>query len=110
MLNSINKRRYKKGQSTLEYAILIIIIIGALLAIQNYIKRGLTGRLKQATDDIGDQHSVGNSNVYKKRTVLSTTNDTNLSGSATSRIIGQEITRDEMSANIINTEYEYWGK
>ena len=61
MLNFLNKRR-KKGQSTLEYAILIIIIIGALLSIQVYIKRGVQGRLKGAADDIGDQFSGGNTN------------------------------------------------
>ena len=36
MLKYLNKKR-QKGQSTLEYAILIIIIIGALLSIQVYI-------------------------------------------------------------------------
>jgi len=50
MFKYFNKRK-KKGQSTLEYAILIIIILGALLSIQNYIKRGIQGRLQQATDD-----------------------------------------------------------
>ena len=64
MLKYFNKKR-KKGQSTLEYAILIIIIIGALLSIQVYIKRGVQGRLKSAADDIGDQFSQGNTNVVK---------------------------------------------
>ncbi len=49
------KIRNPKGQSTLEYAILIVIIIGALITLQIYIKRGLQGRLKSATDDIGEQ-------------------------------------------------------
>ena len=60
MLNYFNKRR-KKGQSTLEYAILIIIIIGALLSIQVYIKRGIQGRWKAAVDDLGEQ--------FKKETI-----------------------------------------
>jgi len=38
MLQYLNQ---KKGQSTLEYAVLIVVIIGALLAIQTYIKRGV---------------------------------------------------------------------
>ena len=62
MFKNFNK---KKGQSTLEYAVLIVIIIAALLAMNQYIKRGLQGRLKSATDDIGDQFSPGNTNVTK---------------------------------------------
>ena len=41
MLQFLNQKR---GQSTLEYAVLIVIIIGALLTIQVYIKRGVQGR------------------------------------------------------------------
>ena len=47
----------KKAQSTLEYAILIIIIIAALLSLQVYVKRGIQGRLKSATDDVGEQYT-----------------------------------------------------
>jgi len=50
---------HNKGQSTLEYAVLIAIIVGALVAMQVYIKRGLQGRWRQATDDIGEQFSPG---------------------------------------------------
>jgi len=46
----------KRGQSTIEYATLIIIVLGAFLAVQNYAKRGLQGRWKQAVDQMGDQY------------------------------------------------------
>ena len=62
MLQYLNQKR---GQSTLEYAVLIVVIIGALLTIQVYIKRGVQGRLKSAADDIGDQYSDGNTNLIK---------------------------------------------
>ena len=45
----------KKAQSTLEYAILIAVVVGALIGMQTYVKRGLQGRLKAATDDVGSQ-------------------------------------------------------
>lgn len=63
---TLNKKR---GQSTLEYAVLITVIIAALISIQTYIKRGVQGRLKSASDDIGDQFSPGNTNsiVSEKR-------------------------------------------
>jgi hypothetical protein len=108
MFNYLNKRM-KKGQSTLEYAILIIIIIGALLSIQVYIKRGVQGRLKGAADDIGDQFSVGNTNVVKTMTTRSQSQDTFLSGVTKSQLLKNEVTSDVMNAYIMNTQQEYWG-
>ncbi len=49
-----------KGQSTLEYALIIAVVVGALLAMQVYFKRGVQGKLREATDDIGGQYSAGN--------------------------------------------------
>ena len=46
----------KRGQSTLEYIVLLIIILGVFAATSNYIKRGLQGRWKAAVDDFGDQY------------------------------------------------------
>jgi hypothetical protein len=109
MLNYFNNR-HKKGQSTLEYAILIIIIIGALLSIQVYIKRGVQGRLKQASDDIGDQFSVGNQNVEMVTTVSSKTNDTFSAGVTKSEIVVAEVTTVVGSSNVINVDQEFWGK
>ena len=45
----------KRAQSTLEYAILIAVVVGALIGMQTYVKRGLQGRLRVATDDVGSQ-------------------------------------------------------
>lgn len=109
MFKFFNQRR-KKGQSTLEYAILIIIIIGALLSIQIYIKRGVQGRLKQATDDIGDQFSPGNTNVVKIHHVGSKSNDTFQSGVSKSVLTENESTTDKMNSTVVNNEFEFWGK
>ena len=108
MLNYFNKRR-NKGQSTLEYAILIIIIIGALLSIQVYIKRGVQGRLKSATDDIGDQFSVGNTNVTRTMDVTATTQDTFIGGVTRSQVIVAETTLDSMNSGVIDDQQEFWG-
>jgi hypothetical protein len=101
--------RKKKAQSTLEYAVLIIIVIGALLSIQVYIKRGVQGRLKSATDDIGDQFSVGNSNVYMRVTVKSNTHETFTKGEQMSKLTSNEITRTVGNTAIINVQQEFWG-
>jgi len=45
------------AQSTLEYAILIAVVISALLSIQIYLKRGVSGRLRTSADSIGDQYA-----------------------------------------------------
>ena len=45
------------GQSTVEYAVLIAVVVGALIAMQIYMKRGVQGKLRSATDDIGEQFS-----------------------------------------------------
>ena len=49
----------KRGQSTLEYAILVVIVILALIGIQSYLKRGISGRMRESTDQIGEQFEAG---------------------------------------------------
>ena len=100
----------KKAQSTLEYAVLIIIVIGALLTIQIYIKRGIQGRLKQATDDIGSQFSPGNTNYFKKMTTNAHTQESFVGGVTKSSMLDGDTTREEFSSNILNVEQEFWGK
>lgn len=107
MLQYLNQKR---GQSTLEYAVLIVIIIGALLTIQTYIKRGVQGRLKSAADDIGDQYSEGNTNEVKKTVKSGNTEETFNAGVATSKILGSgEITNTTLNSVIVNAQREYWG-
>ena len=44
-----------RGQSTAEVAVLVAVVIGALLAMQIYIKRAAMGKLRAASDQMGDQ-------------------------------------------------------
>lgn len=53
MLKFINRR---SAQSLVEYITIITLLLGAFLAISNYFKRGVQGRLKDATDQMGDQY------------------------------------------------------
>ena len=46
-----------KGQSTVEYAVLGVVVIAALLAMQVYMKRGVQGKLHDASDQVGEQFS-----------------------------------------------------
>ncbi len=67
-------RRYRKGQTTLEYIVLIIIVMGALLTISNYLKRGLQGRWKAAMDDTGDQYDPRTADSSVRHTLAQSTN------------------------------------
>jgi Flp pilus assembly pilin Flp len=55
-------RRNSKGQSLLEYVILIVIVIGVFIAMQQYVKRGIQGRWKAAVDDLGEQYDPRKAN------------------------------------------------
>jgi hypothetical protein len=48
--------RIKKGQSVMETAVLVLVIVGALIAMQIYLKRGIQGRLRGGVDSIGEQY------------------------------------------------------
>jgi len=50
----------RRAQSTLEYAVVVAVVVGALLAMQYYMKRGVQGKLRESTDSIGEQYSAGN--------------------------------------------------
>jgi hypothetical protein len=52
-------RLNRKAQSTLEYAVLIFVVVGALITMQIYMKRGISGRIRASSDDIGQQFSPG---------------------------------------------------
>ena len=112
MLQYLNQKR---GQSTLEYAVLIVVIIGALLTIQVYIKRAAQGRLKSAADDIGDQYSDGNTNEIKRTIRNSDMLETFNAGNSSSNILTNgwlkqgELTNTTENSVILNAQQEYWG-
>lgn len=51
-------KRNLRGQSTLEYVILAGFVVAALIAMGVYMKRGFQGRLRESTDQIGQQYSA----------------------------------------------------
>lgn len=56
--------RNKKGQPTLEYAILVAVVIAALISMANLLKRHVQGGLESAGSDIGDPFSVSDTNSW----------------------------------------------
>ena len=45
-------RLAKKGQSTIEYAVLITIIVAAIITMHAYMRRAIQGRLKSTELDL----------------------------------------------------------
>lgn len=66
----------RKAQSTLEYSVLIALIVAGLLAMQVYLKRGVQGRLRQSADEIGEQFSPGFTTVSRTTTSSITSSET----------------------------------
>ncbi len=59
--------RRKKGQNVAEYAILIALVVGAIIAMQKFAQRGLQSRIRGATDYMVD-HTGFNAQSTKYKT------------------------------------------
>jgi len=68
------KRKRNTGQSILEYAILIIVVIGSLVAMSLYLRRGIQGRWKSAVDDLGEQYDPLYARTSIRHYLVSSTN------------------------------------
>ena len=44
-----------KGQSVVEYTLLLVAVVGALTCLFNYVKRGVQGRFKMGADSISER-------------------------------------------------------
>lgn len=74
------------GQTTLEYAVLIFCLVGALLAIQVYLKRSMQGRFRELGDYLGQQYSPKN-----------TTGTSTISYQGTTETVSQTKSEKELS-------------
>lgn len=108
----LRKRKKILAQSTLEYAVLIVLVVTALLATQVYIKRAIHGRMKSSADDIGDQISFQSGNVKTTVNSFSQTNEVVSGGVTTSNLLKPETTSRKVNVDLGNYEQneEFWGK
>ncbi len=101
--------RTLRAQGTLEYVILVVVIVTALLTMNVYIKRGIQGRLRSSADDIGDQFSTWANGVLTTNT-YSQTNEYTESGKTISNLVGDMTqSRYETLNFVMNADGEYWG-
>jgi len=99
--------RSRKAQSTLEYAILILVVVMGLVAMQVYMKKAVHGRMKESTDRLGRQFvPEGDYEFAWKEDSGGTQTETHeqreqFTGMITTNITaGETVTRDE---------HEEWG-
>jgi Flp pilus assembly pilin Flp len=84
----------KTAQTTAEYAILIGLVIAALVAMQVYVKRGLQGRMRSATDYLAAQTlGIGNTSQYEPYYLSSDFNTTRDAIESEATAAGGSVTR-----------------
>jgi uncharacterized protein (UPF0333 family) len=99
----------KKGQNTLEYAIIIAVIVAALIAMQSYIKRGIQGRMKASTDDIGEQFSAQNTSGTTQTNLNATSTETISGGAQSTTATDTTQTQTKsVSENVGDLQSEWW--
>jgi uncharacterized protein (UPF0333 family) len=104
MIRSLRKSR---GQSTLEYAILIVVVIMALIGIQAYLKRGISGRMRESADQIGEQFSPEFTEYNMTSASHAVTNEQQDAWSTTTRYDNQWSQRNG-TESVGNFQEEYW--
>ena len=104
-------RLNKRAQSTLEYAVVIAVVVAGLVAMQVYLKRGVQGRLRQASDDIGEQFSPGNTTGSTTTNSTVTSNETVTGGPSPSTVTVSNQTQNRTSNEAVaGSDQEYWVK
>jgi hypothetical protein len=63
----------KIGQSSVEYVVLVIVVMGAMLVGGVYVKRGIQGRWKASVDEVGDQYDPAYMNTQTTHFLVSNT-------------------------------------
>lgn len=100
----------KRAQTTLEYAILIGVIVGGLIAMQVYLKRGFQGKLKESSDSMGQQFSPGYTNTSYETNSYTNSTETVSNLQVTTTDIHEQTTNREGDEQVQEFNNEYWWK
>ncbi len=86
----LRKLRKRTAQSTLEYAVLAVIIIAALIAMKSFLQQSLQGKFKSSGDDISAEKFDPTSTIYNKTTVT---------GGLTSEVVATGVTTSTLQGD-----------
>ena len=96
--------RFQKGQTILEYTVIVIIVLGCMVAMKDYVKRGIQGRWKSATDDLSSQYDPTHINsVINYSTQINSTSSVSVQKDSLDGVAGQWTTREDLS-NTVDTK------
>lgn len=103
--------RSRSGQSVVEYAVMIAVVIAALLVMQIYMKHWMQGKLRESTDQVGEQFTPHDATYNLTRTYTASRTDTTTADGATGvNYVQDERTRtgtENPANNDIGTEDLY---
>ena len=94
----------KKGQNTLEYVLLITSVVVAFIASQYYLNRGLQGRVREASDNIGSQFDAEATTATYTTTRTSSQRDSTGIDAATGGTITQSVLMGDESTTRTSAE------
>ncbi|MDD4986873.1 MAG: hypothetical protein PHQ43_14080 [Dehalococcoidales bacterium] len=72
--------RSNRAQSTLEYAIIVAVVVAALIAMQVYVKRGMQGGLRNQSANIGEEYCPGQTVISQEKDVSIVTTEISSGG------------------------------
>ena len=103
--------KLKKAQNTLEYAVLIAVVAGALIGMQTYMKRAYQGNLQASADDLGEQFSVdGLESLHYNFSSNSNTTEAFDTGKTTSTLNSAETSHRFFNVTLSGFDAETWNK
>ncbi len=98
----------QSAQIAFEYVVVAVVLITGLLTMNVYLKRGIQGRLKSSTDDIGGQFStLGRSTTAIK--TYSHTRDEVFGGNTKTSYLDDAFTNRLETSTYGDLETESWG-
>ncbi|MCX5681447.1 MAG: hypothetical protein NT079_04115 [Candidatus Omnitrophica bacterium] len=87
------------AQTTLEYAVLIVVVIVALLSIQHYVRNAYEGKQKSVSDDISAEQYDTHNTIYTKNTeTYSRTHEVSLNSGSITNLSDNETTKVNASS------------
>lgn len=96
---------FNRAQSTLEYAIIVTVAVAALLAMQIYFKRGIQGKLKDSSDNIGSQYAAELTTDNSTVTTATTSTESTVPGAgSTSTVNTSSTTAKSESVSALTAE------
>lgn len=106
-----NKIKQNKAQTTLEYAILIGVVVAGLIAMQVYLKRGYQGSLRESSDSMGEQFSPGyTTNLYTTKNETTSTEELKAKATTSKIEKGDQTITKTGHEDVATADKEFWWK